>query len=269
VKRVLAAVLLALAGCFSLDAFMWDFKRRASYELPADDAAGTREIFAVTARDGVRLRGLWLPAALPRACAPAIVYCQGNEGDLQDHYAVLKAVRDLGYDVLTVDYRGNGMSDGKPTEEGTYLDGEAAAAELRRRAPGRRVVYYGESLGAAVCTEVALRARPDALHLDCPFASVDLLVKDNSQLAIPGSFLTGLEYDNLSKIGRVGAPLQIFHGDADEYVRPAHGIALFDAASPPKELWLVPGAGHDTERIQRHPEYAARLTAFVDATCAP
>lgn len=274
-KRTLIAALLALAGCISLDELLddkllWPFTRRDSYQLPDDDAAATRELFAVTTRDGVRIHGLWLPAAGTGSCKPAVLYCQGQSGDIQDHYAQLKAIRDLGYDLLTFDYRGNGMSEGKTTEEEhTYVDAEAAAAEIRQRAPTQPIVYYGESLGGAVCTELALRARPDALHLDCTFASVDLLVKDGSRLPISGSDLTKVKYDTISKIGWIGVPLQIFHGAADDFIRPAHSVALYDAALEPKELWLVPGADHGTDQIQLHPEFGVRLAPFLDATCRP
>ncbi len=274
-RRALLVVLLALAGCpvgFTDDIVIWKFQHRAAYTLPADDAAATRELFTVTTRDGVTLHGLWLPAASPTPCTPAIVYCQGQSGDLQDHYAQLKLIRDMGpgYHVLTVDYRGNGMSEGETTqEEHTYLDAEAAAAALRSRAPGQPILYYGESLGGAVCTELALRARPAALHLDCTFASWDLVVRDATQLPVSSRHLTDVRYDTLSKIGRIGVPLQIFHGTDDLLLRPAHAVELYDAAADPKELWLVPGAEHGTDSIQQNGGYKDRLAPFVQSICPP
>jgi pimeloyl-ACP methyl ester carboxylesterase len=273
VKRAPFVVLLALVGCpigFTDDLVIWRFKHRAAYTLPQDDAAATRALFTVTTRDGVDIHGLWLPAPSPAPCTPAILYCQGQSGDLQDHYEQLKRIRDLGFHVLTVDYRGNGMSEGETTEEEhTYVDAEAAAAELRSRAPGQPILYYGESLGGAICTELALRARPVALHLDCTFASWDLVVRDATQLPVSSSHLTDVRYDTISKIGRIGVPLQIFHGTDDLLLRPAHAVTLYDAAANPKELWLVPGAEHGTDHIQQHPDYRARLVPFVQATCGP
>ncbi len=214
-KRALVAVALAAAGCTSpLDAmfddqFLWIFEHRGAYVLPDDTASAAREVFPMTTRDGVRIYGLWLPAARSSpTCVPAaVLYCSGQSGDLQDHYPQLLRLRELGYDVLAFDYRGNGMSEGETDdEEDTYVDAEAAAAELRRCVPGRRIVYYGESLGGAVCTELALRARPDALHLDCTFASIELFVRDGVQLPIPGEYVTSVTYDTISKIGSIGAP---------------------------------------------------------------
>ncbi len=273
-RRALLVVLLALVGCLPKnwinDVVIWRFEHRAAYTLPPDDAAATRALFTVTTRDGVVLHGLWLPAASPTPCTPAVLYCQGQSGDLQDHYGQLKMIRDLGYHVLTFDYRGNGMSEGETTEEEhTYVDAEAAAAEIRSRAPGQPILYYGESLGGAVCTELALRARPAALHLDCTFASWDLVVRDATQLPVSSRDLTDVRYDTISKIGQIGVPLQIFHGTDDLLLRPAHGTELYDAAADPKEIWLVPGAEHGTDSSQRHPEYRDRLEPFVQAICPP
>ena len=36
----------------------------------------------------------------------------------------------------------------------------------------------------------------------------------------------------------------IVHGDRDEYFPADHAEQLFEAASQPKELWIVPGFGH-------------------------
>lgn len=63
-------------------------------------------------------------------------------------------------------------------------------------------------------------------------------------------------------------PLQIFHGSADDFVRPAHSEVLYAAAAEPKALWLVPGADHGTDEIVMHPEFGARLAPFVDGVCA-
>ncbi len=276
-KRALLAIALAAAGCKSpLDALLddtllWQFERRDAYALPDDGLA--RELFSTTTRDGVRISGLWLPAAGQPGCVPtAVLYCAGQSGDIQDHYPMVARLHELGYDVLAVDYRGNGMSEGSTDdEEDTYVDAETAAAELRRCVPGRRIVYYGESLGGAVCTELALRARPDALHLDCTFASVELLIRDGAQLPVPGEYVTSVRYDTIAKIGSIGAPLQIFHGAADDFIRPAHAQALYDAAAEPKELWLVPGADHGTDDIQARggAAYDDRLRAFVGPACPP
>jgi fermentation-respiration switch protein FrsA (DUF1100 family) len=277
-RTLVAAIALAFVGCTSpLDALLddqllWKFKHRDAYSLPQDETASTRDVFATTTRDGVRIYGLWLPAARSSAtCVPtAVLYCPGQDGDIQDHYEMFHRLQSIGYDVLTFDYRGNGMSEGKTDdEEDTYVDAEAAAAELRRRVAGRRIVYYGESLGGAVCTELALREASDALHLDCTFASVELFVRDGAQLPIPGEYVTSVEYDTISKIGRIGVPLQIFHGAADDFIRPAHGQALYDAAANPKDLWLVPGADHGTDEIQANggPAYDDRLEAFAGTAC--
>ena len=84
-RPVLIMMVLLLAGCdpheLLADDLLWVFSQRDSYQLPDDDAAPDREIFSVTTRDGVRLSGLWLPAAEGQGpYRPAILYCQSTLG---------------------------------------------------------------------------------------------------------------------------------------------------------------------------------------------
>jgi fermentation-respiration switch protein FrsA (DUF1100 family) len=261
---LLATLLTAASACFNLDGFMFDFQRRDAYQLPDDDAKASRSLIPVTASDGVRIWALFMRAAVEGACVPAVLYCRGNSEDLQDHYHRVKALRDLGWDVLSFDYRGNGMSEGSPTEDGVFRDGRAALAELRARARGP-VVLYGTSFGSAVCTQLAVEQAPAALHLDCPIPGVDQMVRDNSDLPLPGSFMSTWSFNNLEKIGQVRAPVQIFHGEKDDYIRHEYGEEIYRRANDPKEFWLVPGAGHGD--IFDAAGFADRLSPWMNRVC--
>ncbi|MFN7135104.1 MAG: alpha/beta hydrolase, partial [Myxococcales bacterium] len=253
-----------VAGCFNLDAFMYAPERLERYTFPDDDAAATRELVQLTAKDGVRTWALWLPADAtqhPGRCRKTVLYCHGRDKHLEAFYWRVKQLRDLGYDVLLFDYRGYGMSEGTPSEEGLYADARAALAEAKRRSPAP-VIYYGFSLGSAVCTQLATEQPPFALHLDAPIPGVDRFARDNSDLPLAGAQVATIQFDNLSKIDRVGAPLQVFHGDRDDYVRSAYGEELHRRARDPKRFWLVPGADHGG--IPKAPGYDERIVSFFD-----
>ena len=91
-----------------------------------------------------------------------------------------------GLDTLLFDYRGYGRSEGRPSEEGLYRDGEAA----RRWAEGQGlpVVLYGESLGGAVAVELAVRRAPALLVVQSSFTSLPELA---AQLVPLGGLLRG------------------------------------------------------------------------------
>jgi pimeloyl-ACP methyl ester carboxylesterase len=195
------------------------------------------------ADDGVRIHGWWVPA--PARSAGHVLLCHGNAGNIGDRVLHTALLCGAGFDVLLFDYRGYGRSGGRPSEEGTYRDARAARAALLAQ-PGvdaRRVVYLGESLGAAVALELAHQHPPAGLILQSPFTSVRDMARLHYPL-IPRALVPDA-YPSLRLIRSLQVPLLVLHGERDEIVPPLHGQALYDAATCPKRLELLPGVGHN------------------------
>jgi hypothetical protein len=236
------------------------------------DALGVvHEDVFLDASDGVRIHGWFLPAGSPqpersaseasrgaravgvgphgsdRSPSQTILVCHGNAGNIGgrlDRATFFHRI--LGVDVFLFDYRGFGRSDGRPSEEGTYRDAVAAYRYLTgtRGIPGDRIVLFGESLGAAVAIELALRERAGALVLEAPFTSVADMVRVAYPFLTPFTSLVRTRYDNLRKIHDVTLPLLVFHGRRDPVVPFEHGEALFRAAREPKTFVALSRAGH-------------------------
>jgi hypothetical protein len=262
---------LVLAAC-RLDGFMFAGEPHAGpYDLTGTSIPADRydpEGVLVTAADGTRIHLMVVepPGDPPGREGTTIFYCHGNAANIGHYWDRVEIFHALGYRVLIFDYRGYGRSEGTPTEPGLYQDADAALAYLLAR-PGvdpDRIVFYGYSLGAAVCTDLAWR-RPDqpaALVLEAPFRSVADLVQDGAGASLDPGMVTDLRFDNLSKIDGVGAPLLVVHGTADDYLMSDYGVALHEAAQEPKRLVLVPGANHGD--VPGEPG-SARRTLYVDA----
>jgi fermentation-respiration switch protein FrsA (DUF1100 family) len=209
------------------------------------------------AADGTRLHGWWLAAVAP--AAGHVLLCHGNAGNIADrvtHAALLAAA---GFDVLIFDYRGYGRSAGRPDEAGTYLDARAARAALLRE-PGvgaERVLYLGESLGAAVALELALEHPPAGLVLQSAFTSVRDMARLHYPLIPRG--LVPDAYPSLRLIRDLRAPLLVIHGERDEIVPAEHGRALHDAAGDPKRLRILPQVGHNDLIAEAGDEWAAAV----------
>jgi fermentation-respiration switch protein FrsA (DUF1100 family) len=128
-----------------------------------------------------------------------------------------------------------------PGEAGTYADARAMRGWLRARSGGP-IVYLGASLGAAVAVALASEEPPAALVLEAPFASVQAM----AHATVPGAgWLFRTRYDTLGTVGRVRAPVLIFHGDADEVVPYRQGRAVFEAAREPKVFQTIPRGRHN------------------------
>ncbi|HEY0510084.1 MAG TPA: alpha/beta fold hydrolase, partial [Blastococcus sp.] len=168
---VLVVVLALLVGLF------WAFQRSLVY-LPAPGPVpaaasvlpGARDV-VLTTSDGLDLGGWFLPAGDD---APAVLVASGNAGHRGHRAELAEALHGAGLAVLLFDYRGYGGNPGSPTERGLALDVRAARDFLIEEAavPPERLLYLGESLGAAVVTELATEHPPAGLVLRSPF--VDL-----------------------------------------------------------------------------------------------
>jgi fermentation-respiration switch protein FrsA (DUF1100 family) len=123
----------------------------------ATDLGRPCEDFFFTARDGVKLNAWFFPADKDSPRKPmAVLVCHGNGGNIGYRLELCRALLDTGVSVLMFDYRGYGRSEGRPGEEGTYHDAQAAYEWLRSHGfSGKDIVAYGESLGGGVACELA------------------------------------------------------------------------------------------------------------------
>lgn len=253
--RVVVGVLLAVGLGYALVvAGMYLTQRRFQYHPgpPAGSPAaagldpGVAEVRLPT-EDGETLAAWFGPPRRPGA--PTVVYFHGNAGNLDWLADKARRFREAGLGVLFFDWRGFGASSGRPTEQGLYADGRAALAFLKSQGIARaNQVFYGESLGSGVATRMAAEAAEAgsparAVVLEAPFTSA-VAVGAKVYPWLPVGWLMHDRYPSLARIDRLGAPLLILHGAADEVVPASHGKALLAAAAEPKTGWFHPTGRH-------------------------
>ncbi len=237
------------------------FPTRSVAALPSDFGLRAEELAIMTA-DGVMLHGWWIEGRGDRV----LVWYHGNAGNIGDRLHNARWFVDrLGVDVVLVDYRGYGRSQGTPSEEGIHLDGLAiydAVAERSVRA--ENIVLFGRSLGGAVAIETSLHRRAGALVLESVFRSVPALAAEHYWF-VP-SAVVRTRMDNESKIGRVQVPTLVLHGDRDTIVPLEHGRRLFASAACPARLHVIEGAGHNDTYLVGGEPYAGAWAAFLEDT---
>ena len=159
--------------------------------------------------DGEHLHAWYIPHSQARA---TLLFAHGNAGNISHRLDSIQVFHDLGLNVLIFDYRGYGQSTGKPGENGTYRDAEAAWAyltETRGIDPGK-IILFGRSLGAAVIADLATRTEPAGVILESAFLSVpDMAATIYPWL--PVRWLASYRYDNGDKVTRITQPLLIIH----------------------------------------------------------
>jgi uncharacterized protein len=195
---------------------------------------------------------------------PAVLVCNGNGGDRSMRADLAAALSRMGLAVLLFDYRGYGGNPGSPTEEGLAADARAALAYLagRPEVDPDRVVYFGESLGAAVALRLATERPPAALVLRSPFASLAEVGRRHYPV-LPVSLLLRDRYDSAALAGRLSAPLLVMAGGRDRIVPASHSRRLFAAAPEPKRLVVLEGVDHNDHELLAGPRLVAELRSFL------
>jgi uncharacterized protein len=249
-RRAAVGAALVVALFTVLVGLFWAFQRSLIY-LPDDGPVGVADTqlpgardVTLTTSDGLELGAWYLPG--PTADAPAVLVANGNGGHRGMRAPLARALGEAGLAVLLFDYRGYGGNPGSPSEEGLALDVRAAREFLLRDAGARpdRLLYFGESLGAAVVTELATEHPPAGLVLRSPF--VDLAAVGAVHYPfLPVRLLLRDHYAVAEQIGRIRVPTTVVYGSGDSIVPPAQSRAVADAAGHLHRLVEVPGADHN------------------------
>ena len=111
-----------------------------------------------------------------------------------------------------------------------------------------RIVYFGESFGAAVAAELAVVHPPAALILRSPFTTL-AEVGGHHYPSLPVRWLLRDRFSTIDFVRHVRAPTLVIAGDRDDVVPADQSRRVFDAAAGPKELVIVPGADHNDEAL--------------------
>ncbi|XP_078434170.1 uncharacterized protein LOC144705399 [Wolffia australiana] len=240
-----------------------------SYKLAADELTGLQKISRFPHRENVDVlqlptrRGNEIVAVYVRypMASSTLLYSHGNAADLGQMYELFVELSiHLRVNLLGYDYSGYGQSSGKPSEQNTYADIEAAYECLQKcyGAKEEDIILYGQSLGSGPTIDLAARL-PNlrAVILHSPILS-GLRV----MYPVKRTFWFDI-YKNIDKIPLVNCPVLVIHGMADEVVSWSHGKQLWELCKNKYDpLWLKGGHHCDLELF---PEYIRHLKRFVAA----
>jgi pimeloyl-ACP methyl ester carboxylesterase len=253
VSVLLRVALVVLVLLVLLATAVWLLQRRLIYfpdrSTPphaAQVVPGAQDVTLPTV-DGLRLAA-WLITPEPgtRDRHLAVLVAPGNAGNRLARAPLAAALADQGLTVLLVDYRGYGGNPGSPSEEGLARDIQAARTYLVEQVgiPAERLLYYGESLGAAVVTALAARYPPAGLILRSPFTDLSAVGHEHYPF-LPVRLLARDRFPVVTLITEVTAPTLVIYGTADSIVPPAQSVTVADKAAGPVRVVAVEGADHN------------------------
>ena len=228
---------------------------------PADIGLQWEDVQLRTA-DDVSLHGWYLPAPEDGA-RYTVVFFHGNAGNISHRLDSLEIFHDLGLATLIIDYRGYGRSEGSPSEDGLYRDGDAAWRYLvdeRGVSPGE-IIAFGRSLGAAVAARVASERDVGGVILESAFTSAPDRGAELYPI-FPVRLLARIHYPTRDYIRDVEVPVLVVHSPEDEIIPIHHGRAIYDAAPEPRQFLEISG-DHNTGFLQSRERYSQGIAEWL------
>jgi fermentation-respiration switch protein FrsA (DUF1100 family) len=208
----------------------------------------------------------WVIPAASMQTAPWVIFLHGNASNLASRMNIVhyEKLRELGLNVLAVEYRGYGGLGGVPSEAGLAEDARHAYDALRResKVDPDRIIIYGWSLGSAVAVNLASHVDEAAVILEGAPASI-LAIGQHRYPYFPIRLLIRNPFESINRIDKIGSPVLFLHSPADEIVPIAEGRRLFDAAPEPKQFVEVAG-GH-VYASEKDPRFFPEIRAFLHA----
>ncbi len=239
-----------------------------------------------TSADGIVLKGWLVKPARHVQKSSAIIICHGVGANRSDFIGLAASLSQRGHFVLLFDFRAHGESGGRRTSLGYHeqkdIDAALVFIKARTEIDPKRIGIYGFSMGgSAAILSAAKTGAFSAVVADSAFTSL----RDQAQDAITGFYhLPSFPFLHLAVLGyelyfrthvdavspiRVIAtiaprPVFIIAGEGDKLIPADKGRKLFAAAGGPKELWIIPAAGHGGTLAAAGSEYEKRVGEFFD-----
>lgn len=236
---------------------------RADPPSAADYFPAAQDVTLDTA-DGLSLTAWHVPAGSPQRDLTVLV-APGNAGNRQGRVPLAQELREAGFSVLLLDYRGYGGNPGRPTEAGLAADARAAHDYLVQQAdiPPERIIYFGESLGAGVVTGLATERPPGGMVLRSPF--VDLAEAGAVHYPfLPVRTLLWDRYPVADRVAQLPVPTAVIYGEQDSIVPPEQSREVAARAAGPVQITEVPGADHNDLVLLRGEPVIQAVVALAD-----
>lgn len=181
-----------------------------------------------------------------------ILYFHGNAGAIHDWGKRAPLYLDNKYDILFVDYRGYGKSDGQYTEDKQLLnDAEAIYNFTKTLYPENKITVLGFSLGSGLAAYVASKNRPHKLILKAPYYSWKSLIADDIAPVLP-EFMVRYDIPTYRFLKKVTCPVYIFQGSKDFLVNMETNAKKLAAENPEKvQLTIIHDASHNSIHITK------------------
>ena len=238
---LIAYAILAWSVYFMQSSFIYRPVRNVPY-TPSDMDLVYEKV-ALKTDDGLKIAAWFIPCEKAKM---TVLFCHGNGGNMAHRLDTINILNELGLNCLIFDYRGYGDSQGKTTENGTYLDAQAAWKWLthKKGIKAEQIIIFGRSLGGSIAANLAARTIPAGLILESAFTSF-AAIGAKYYPYLPVKLFAAFSYNTVASLRKINCPLLIMHSKRDEIVPYEFSPQIYEAANEPKEFVEILGCHND------------------------
>ena len=198
------------------------------------------------------------------AAKPVLLYLHGARWNVVGSAWRIERMRELGFNVVALDYRGFGKSDADaPSEDKAYEDALAAWSWMAQKYPNQPRLIFGHSLGGAIAIDLATKVNDElGTIVEGTFTSIPDVFSTLKYGWLPVRWLISQRFDSQAKVAQIGSPLLVVHGSDDRVIAPELGKRLYEAAQEPKRFELVQGGSHHNTNSIGQAQYREAIKAL-------
>jgi len=194
-------------------------------KLPEDYVFSKKNEVEIEVEEGIFLNALWMRTENSKG---AILFLHGNRGSNKRCQRQAMNMSNNGYDILMVDYRGYGKSDGKIySQKQIYADVQKVYDYLKESYREGQIIIAGYSLGSGMASYLAANNSPQQLVMIAPYLNFYELKRKYIPIYIP-NFFVKYPLDNAAHLANVKCPVTLFHGTMDRVIPYEHSKKLVE-----------------------------------------
>jgi uncharacterized protein len=210
--------------------------------------------------DHLKINAWYIPAPQNNG---TVLFCRGNKGNLSDDLGIIESWNRCGYNILSFDYRGYGISQGTPSEDGFYKDARAAYKWLEsKNLTKKRFLIHGHSIGGGVASKLAVEVDCDGLILESTFTSLKDLAQQKFPM-LPTSLICFSDFPTINRLSSVKAPIYVIHSPEDKNIPFKMAKEIYDSANLPKMFLTLKGENQDFPSPSA--KYTSALSSFANS----
>lgn len=232
-------------------------KLAASYEF---QFVGDFEEMNLKMADGLNQNGILFKTNNSRGL---IILLHGHSGNVEYCERMAHKFNKLHHDLLVIDYRSFGKSEGRFSEIDTFSDVKIWYSNMASIYPEQDITLYGKGIGSSFTAYLASEFNPGKMILESPLYDLNFTAEKYYPLIPFVRYIPSYKFDSASHINQIEIPVYLIHGKLNKLVHYENSTKLLALNREYVDLCLIEDGDH--HNLVDHPEYTQYINQILRA----